>query len=446
MSRDRAHVTRDHASGARGSHIQVARAVGRLVVTLGVVTVLIGCADSGSGTVARAVDPRLAQIGGDSTSLAWSPCGEIQCASLAVPVNHAAPTGGTMSLPVYGRASATGRHDRVLVLLADRERNDSARVAVQKARLRLGAGSDDFTVVALAVRGSTDASLPSGADRFGGTIDVVDDLEILIRSIGVEKVRVVGWGSGATIAATWVMLHPRSVAAAVLDTPSDPSSSYLRQGVERIESFASGVESMMRWCAAHLSCSLNQETRKQWVILMKRVAAGDAPAALTRDLINRAGYAALMHGDFSGFFHAVRHGFEGTLEPIRTLANSVPLVSDGAWRCADYRAVTSRALAREWSLHTWRWLVPGDHGQLFDSCEGVGASSRPLGAVTPVVGAKGARVLVTIARFDPTVSPTAARTMAKRMKWTYRSVPVTSHLVIGTDRAMTARAMSFLSE
>jgi hypothetical protein len=53
-------------------------------------------------------------------------------------------------------------------------------------------------------------------------------------------------------------------------------------------------------------------------------------------------------------------------------------------------------------------------------------------------------VLVTIARGDQVVPSYAARMMAKRMEWTYESVYANRHLVVGIDRAITARALQFL--
>jgi hypothetical protein len=53
-------------------------------------------------------------------------------------------------------------------------------------------------------------------------------------------------------------------------------------------------------------------------------------------------------------------------------------------------------------------------------------------------------MMVTIARGDPYTPPAPARAMAKRMKWTYKSVPVNRRFVLGVDAAITAAAMEFL--
>jgi hypothetical protein len=67
-----------------------------------------------------------------------------------------------------------------------------------------------------------------------------------------------------------------------------------------------------------------------------------------------------------------------------------------------------------------------------------------LGKIDADTNAFNADVLVLIARGDQVAPPYAARTMAKRMGWKYESVYANRHLVVGIDRAVTARALQFL--
>lgn len=386
----------------------------------------------------------------------WTRCGSIQCGSLTVPLTRSsragtstAPrgSGGTIALPVYGRPARTGFGTDLLVLIADRDTAQSARLLVERAPLVLGAASGSYTVVSLAVRDSQVAPLPAGAHGAAGTLDAVEDLRALVTALGARRVRVIGWGSGATIAAAWVMTRPGDIVAAVLDSPVDPSASMVAQGIARRDAMARGVESMMRWCASHLSCPLNQETRLTWRRLMREVANGDATASLSANLIAGAGYAALHTGDFSVFFRGLVAGFKGDVTALQALAARVPAPEKAMWRCADLRPRAARALARAWAdteAVSWRWFEPGDHRALFTSCTAA-AGPKPLGALVPVRAATGAKVYVTMARFDPTHSTTGPRALATKMKWRYRSVPATRHLVVGHDRAMTARIMAFLA-
>jgi len=56
-------------------------------------------------------------------------------------------------------------------------------------------------------------------------LDIVDDLDMVRRALGQEKVSVIGWGTGATAVTAWVMQRPRDFYSAVVDSPLDPSVS-----------------------------------------------------------------------------------------------------------------------------------------------------------------------------------------------------------------------------
>ena len=383
-------------------------------------------------------------LNNEASAVTWSACGTIACATLAVPLDHAQPTGGTVSLRVFGHASASGRAEDVLVLVGDRDTGMSARDLVREAPLTFGGDILRYSVISLAVRGSAEAPVPADDALHTGTLDVVDDLEILVRSLGVPRVRVIGWGNGATIAAAWVMTHPESVSAAVLDTPADPSASFLRQGIARIGALARGAEATMRWCASHLSCPFNQETRMRWTEILDGVDAGNGSAGLTRDAVDQAGYASMMSGNPSELFLAVDEARRDQPSKLNALGASVPSPTDGSWTCADHRLSALRQIEREWAQTKWRWFEPGAFGDAYARCISLGDAPRPLGALEPVAAAVGARVFVTLARSDPTASVDAPFAMAKTMKWTYRSVRMARHLVVGHDRFITARALDFL--
>jgi hypothetical protein len=67
-----------------------------------------------------------------------------------------------------------------------------------------------------------------------------------------------------------------------------------------------------------------------------------------------------------------------------------------------------------------------------------------LGKIDADNNAYNGDVLVLIARGDQVAPPYAARTMSKRIGWKYESVYANRHLVVGIDRAVTARALQFL--
>jgi hypothetical protein len=93
-----------------------------------------------------------------------------------------------------------------------------------------------------------------------------------------------------------------------------------------------------------------------------------------------------------------------------------------------------------------RHFYMGSEAFTYGFCRDLPATQRPIGSVVPDEKAKNAKVFVTIGRGDPVVPPYVARTMAKRMGWTYRSVYANRHLVIGKDQAITQIAFEFLAE
>jgi hypothetical protein len=91
-----------------------------------------------------------------------------------------------------------------------------------------------------------------------------------------------------------------------------------------------------------------------------------------------------------------------------------------------------------------RLIHIGAEAAVYGFCKDLPESTLTVGAIDAEKSAFDSDVLVTIARGDQVVPPYAARTMAKRMGWTYQSVYVNRHLVVGIDRAITAQALQFL--
>jgi hypothetical protein len=91
-----------------------------------------------------------------------------------------------------------------------------------------------------------------------------------------------------------------------------------------------------------------------------------------------------------------------------------------------------------------RLIHIGAEAIVYEFCKDLPESSLTLGKIDADTNAYNGDVLVLIARGDQVVPPYAARTMAKRMGWKYESVYANRHLVVGIDRAVTARALQFL--
>lgn len=405
---------------------------------------MAGCSSAGDGGPG---DSTSVAPGGESI-LDWVRCGSIRCAELDV---HAAPgdaTSPVVRLKVYGRESSAGDDARTLVLLGDRSYGYDARQLASLAPVVLGAGTNRFDVVSVDMRGSGTVVMPAGFEHHVASLDSVDDLETLRDALGGERVSVMGWGTGATVGAAWMMSHPESIEAMVLDTPADPSASTRKQGIRQIE-WSIGMErAAVKWCASHLSCPLNANTTADLRKILKHLRDGRMDPRITRELLARAATRALAEGDPRTLFVGISDADDGDPGTIIDLAGDPPSVDEARAACADVSQGSAAAIVRAFAKMTTskRLLFHiGVEGPLYSQCADLPAAGRPLGTVRAVAGAIEAKVLTVVADADPTCPFDVVQRMSRRMKWSHKTVASSRHLVVGFDRGTTAAAVDFLS-
>jgi pimeloyl-ACP methyl ester carboxylesterase len=176
---------------------------------------------------------------------------------MQIPVDHATASSENFTLGLYRRTSNVSDDARTLILVPDKKWSASARDMVEQAALTFGPRINSFNVVAVAPRGAAESVLPTGAEHRVGTLDTVDDLDMVRRALGEKKVSVIGWGDGATAVTAWVMQRPKDFYSAVVDSPLDPSVSPVKQVRQNIAAGELGVQTAVKWCASHLSCTIN---------------------------------------------------------------------------------------------------------------------------------------------------------------------------------------------
>ena len=375
----------------------------------------------------------------------WLPCGQIECGKISVPVNKGSASSDPVSISLYRRKAITGSSPRTLLLLPDREYGSDARTLAEKAVLTFGTGITKFNVISVAPRGAVDAVMPLGSETKVGTLDMADDLEAVRSALNVKKISIMGWGSGATTAAAFIMQNPSRVQAAVLDTPIDPSSSMVKQAAQHITATALGVETAMRWCASHLSCPMNANVAKELDLLKRNIRLARVDPAITYVAVARAAVRTIVDGHAQELFTAITAANNGDSRPLLTLAGTAPTVLNAYGRCADVSRAEAKRIAQAHAAVKPHKFTIGSEAALYAFCAQISESARPLGTVKPVGPAKGARVLVNIARGDQVTAPSVVRTMAKKMKWTYAPVYANRHLVVAYDNATTVAAMKFLA-
>lgn len=409
-----------------------------------VVALTAGCssADGGNRDGSTPTSP------GDAAAIDWATCGPIQCAELDV---HASPgdvTSPVVALKVYRRKSSSGHEAPTLLLLGDRSYGYDARQLASLAPVVLGAGTSRFDVVSVEARGAGTSVVPDPFAHRVSTLDSVDDLETLRAALGRDRVSVMGWGTGATAGAVWMMLHPGSIEAMVLDTPADPSVSTRKQGIRQVEWSIAVERAAVKWCASHLSCPLNANTTSDVKKILKHLRDGRLDPRVTRELLARAAMKALAEGDPRTLFVGIADADNGDPATIIELAGAPPSIGDARAACAEVSPGSAAAIVRAFTKMTTSKRIlfhVGVEGPLYEGCADLPPAERPLGTVRAAAGSNGARVLTIVASGDPTRPPDVVQGLSKRMKWSHRTVPSNRHLVVGFDKATTAAAIDFLS-
>ncbi|MEY3558020.1 MAG: alpha/beta hydrolase fold [Actinomycetota bacterium] len=377
--------------------------------------------------------------------IVWLPCGQIECGKISVPVQKGLASSGTVSLTLYRRKATTGSSPRTLLLLPDREYGSNARTLTEKAVLTFGTAITKFNVISVAPRGAVDAAMPTGRETEIGTMNMADDLESVRSALKVKKVSVIGWGSGATTAAALIMQNPSRVQAAVLDSPTDPSTSLVKQAAQHIAATALGVKTAMRWCASHLSCSMNANVAKGLDLLKTNIRLGRVDPGITYEAVARAAVGTIVDGRAQELFTAITAANKGDSKPLLALAGTAPTAVNAYGRCADVSRANAKRIAQAHAAVKPYKFTIGSEAVLYAMCAQLPEPARPVGALKPAATATGARVLVNIARGDQVTAPSVTRAMAKKMKWTYTSVYANRHLVVGYDNATTVAAINFLA-
>jgi pimeloyl-ACP methyl ester carboxylesterase len=383
-----------------------------------------------------------------TTDIEWLPCGSIECGSISVLVDTEAPELGSVKIALYRRPSPKSSNVPTLIVVGDRTDGATPRALAEQSELLFGSSVNGYNVVSVASRGMVDSPMPNASASRIATLDVAEDLEYLHDALDVKKVLAMGWGSGASAVVAWQMQYPKSIEAAVVDAPVDPTVPMTAQLTEQLASSERAGVTAVKWCASHLSCSINAIVADEIKRFRLKMLEERLPVAITADVVSRAAARTIATGAPGKIFDAMLSAMDsGDGLSMLQLAGAAPVARDAFAPCADVSHATAKQIAATAvKLHAkrTRQIHVGTEQVVYDLCASLPESRRPLGAVQPAESSSGARMMVTIARGDPYTPPAPARAMAKRMKWTYKSVPVNRRFVLGVDAAITAAAMEFL--
>ena len=384
-------------------------------------------------------------VEGTTDEITWLPCGPIECGKIFVPVTKGLSTSERIQISLYRRKATSGSSPRSLLLLPDREYGPDTRTLTEKALLTFGTAITKFDVISVAPRGAIDAVMPAGSETNIGTLAMADDVDAVREALHLKKVSIIGWGSGATTAAALIMQNPTRVQAAVLDTPIDPSTSLVKQAPQHIAATKLGVETAMRWCASHLSCAMNANVAKELDLLKTNIRLARVDPAITYVAVARAAIRTIVAGNAQELFAAITTANNKDSQPLLALIGTAPTAAQAYGRCADVSRADAKKISRAHAAVKPYKFTIGSEATLYAMCAQISESARPLGSLKPASLAKGARVLVNIARGDQVTAPSVVRAMAKKMKWTYAPIYANRHLVVGYDNATTVAALAFLA-
>ena len=409
-------------------------------------------------------------------AVTWTNCGEIECGVLKAPASHREPGGRLISVGVYVRRAVAPRVG-TLVLLPDYD-GATARDLATVPVVHVGAAARRFDVMAVSPRGFYDSTplpcahalpyVPPDGDAFAvsascrsdeslnsvvyGALEAVSDLELLVSSENTGPVSVVGWGRGATIAAAWKLLHPSSVSTMVLDSPDDPGISQRRVAQLNRAAEDAGVNNVMKWCTAHLSCPLFENAAKRANLVLTRIREGRANAGVTVATFRIAFRNTISSGDYGALFQALSRAENDDYAPLVALAGADAAAAGSrfaaviAGACGDMSAAEAELVMTDDAAFEETVFRVGMGDTLARICSGLPEPTEPIGAVRAADGARGSRVQVFVAAADGITSPEMVQAFAKRAAWKFRAVKANRHLVVGFDRTTTDWVSNFLLE
>lgn len=229
----------------------------------------------------------------------WAPCGDLECATITVPLDWSDPGGDTIGIKV-NRAAATGDKigsllinpggpggsglDALETIALDRfgdevvERYDLIGFdprGVGKSTPPIACVSDSEmdTLVAADYDFATDQGIAAAEAAYGvlgegcleetgpllehvDTVSAAKDMDVIRAVLGDETLTYVGYSYGTQLGATYAALFPAKVGRLVLDGAVDPTLSSQEMSLGQAVGFESALRAYVTDCLAGTDCPL----------------------------------------------------------------------------------------------------------------------------------------------------------------------------------------------
>lgn len=425
---------------------------GRTAARFGAAILVAALGTAGCGGAGSEVD--------SPGTIAWNGCGDLQCATLVVPLDHRDPGGRKIEISVVRRpADDPGRRLGSLVVNPGGPGGSGVEFVRDGAQQYFDAETRSrFDVIGFDPRGvgksapvrclPDDEPEPDGAggveqiqrsvtacaERTGGvlphmtTAATARDMELLRIALGDEKLTYLGISYGTVLGATYADLFPDRVRAMVLDGPVDPAVWFGDRTVmdrERAVAFQRALEAFFTGCLRNgRACTFGNGDPAGGLDRLLRatdvtpIPVRDGPP-LDRDEAV-AGITAALFDEESWFdlATALREAQDGEGRGLRELAAEPGFAGDAhvAVVCADTNdRLTPAALQEQVPELTRLSPVFGPMSNSYELCSFWPPAAAPY-RPGPVVAAGAPPILVVGTTGDPATPLPGAVATAKHLE------------------------------
>jgi len=277
--------------------------------------------------------------------ISWTPClGNLQCATLVVPLDYADPTGPTIPIAV-ARHPAEIPSARIGSLVIDPGGPGVSGIDDMANELRSLTAPllDDFDIVTFDPRGversdpitcgevpgappsalpdpvpttpAQESSTIGGLRQYAeaceknsanilphvGSVDAARDMEQLRRALGDAGLTYMGQSYGTLLGITYASLFPMHVRAMALDSVIDPAITFDQLTIGQAQGFEAVLQSFFAWCAGSGSCAWHPVGDPTNALLVQLSSSASAPVPAGGGRVAGAAelYDALLDGLYS---------------------------------------------------------------------------------------------------------------------------------------------------
>jgi pimeloyl-ACP methyl ester carboxylesterase len=270
--------------------------------------------------------------------LDWQGCGDLECATLVVPLDYAAPEDGTVEVAV-SRHAATG--DRIGSLLINPggpgasgidalssiavpsfgpevvERYDligfDPRGVAASTPVACVDGPGMDAITAADYDFATDEGVAAAEAAWGefgaaclantgpllehvDTVSAATDMDVLREVLGDEQLTYVGYSYGTQLGATYAALFPENVGRLVLDGALDPTLSALELSAGQAAGFESALRAYVADCQGGAACPLKggvEDGLAQVKSVLDRARTSPLPTSSDRNLTGQLAFSGI---------------------------------------------------------------------------------------------------------------------------------------------------------